>query len=346
MHRKSIAVLVLVALAAGHLVAHTSELSTQNREVSAATDSARPDTRALWRDPGDVEKLDFANGPGGPEEAPQPPFRFVEETLAGSTAKMRVIDARGVAWMVKFGGEVSTQTFAARLAWAVGYFAIPMYFVASGTVQDVGRLKRAKAYVKSDGRFKNASFERYLDSSIHWLGDTRSWSWSSNPFVGTPELNGLKILVMLLSDWDNKDARDIKRGSNTAILVYPGGETHYAVVDWGASMGKWGGYLQRDKWQCGDYKRQTYDFVRGVRGNVIQWGYSGQHTKDFTEGVHVDDVRWLLKYLGRINDAQLRGGLGSSGASRAGADCFVKAIRNRISQLQSITSGDNATPPE
>jgi hypothetical protein len=243
---------------------------------------------------------------------------------------------------VKFGGEASPQTFAARLVSAVGYFAIPTYYVASGTVQELGPLKRAKPYVTSEGRFKNASFEKYLDSSVNWLADARSWSWSANPFVGTPELNGLKILVMLLSDWDNKDARDIKRGSNTAILVYSGGDTRYLVVDWGGSMGKWGGYLQRDKWQCGDYKRETHDFVRGVRGNAIRWGYSGQHTKDFTEDVRANDVRWLLKYLGRINDAQLRGGLLSSGASRAGADCFVKAIRNRISQLQSITSRVNS----
>jgi hypothetical protein len=338
------AALLLVALfAADHLVAQTSELSRQSRDVPGATDSARPDTRALWRDPGEVEKLDLANGPEGPGDAPQPPFRFVEENLLGSSPKIRVMDARGVAWMVKFGDEVSSQTFAARLVWSAGYFAIPTYFVASGSVSGVGVLKRAKGYVKSDGQFDNASFERFIDLPIQWLGDTRSWSWNSNPFVGTPELNGLKILLMLLSDWDNKDARDVEHGSNTAILVYPGGETHYAVVDWGGSMGKWGGYLERNKWRCGDYSQQTPDFIKGVRGNVIQWGYSGQHTTDFTQDVHVDDVVWLLKYLGRIDDAQLRGGLVSSGASRADVECFVKAIRNRISQLQSITR--ESVPP-
>jgi hypothetical protein len=340
---RSIAVVALAALgliALGDGPVLLAGTANQRHESPAApADDTRTGPPTLWHDPGEIEKMDLTYGPEGPGGAPRPPFRFVEESFAGSNAKIRVTDANSVTWMVKFGGEVSPQTFAARLVSAVGYFAIPTYFVASGTVQGVGPLKRARAHVNVHGRFWNASFERYLDpGTIHWLGDARSWSWSSNPFVGTPELNGLKILVMLLSDWDNKDARDIKRGSNTAILVYPGGETHYAVVDWGGSMGEWGGYLQRDKWQCGDYRRQTHDFVRGVRDNEIQWGYSGQHTKGFTEGVHLNDVHWLLGYLGRISDAQLREGLVSSGASRAGADCFVKAIRNRISQLQSITS--------
>lgn len=54
MRSNSIAVLFVAALIAGHVVVHTSELSAQSRALSTATDAARPDTRALWRDPGDV----------------------------------------------------------------------------------------------------------------------------------------------------------------------------------------------------------------------------------------------------------------------------------------------------
>lgn len=48
-----------------------------------------------------------------------------------------------------------------------------------------------------------------------------AWSWNANPFVGTHELNGLKILMMLTSNWDAKDARD-GEGSNTAVYTKPG----------------------------------------------------------------------------------------------------------------------------
>ena len=51
--------------------------------------------------------------------------------------------------------------------------------------------------------------------------DAHGWAWHDNPFVGTHELNGLKILMMLVSNWDNKDVRDVARGSNTAIFEYP-----------------------------------------------------------------------------------------------------------------------------
>ena len=45
---------------------------------------------------------------------------------------------------------------------------------------------------------------------------------------------------MMLSNWDNKDVRDVKRGSNTAIFQTPsegGLEDRYLITDWGGSMG-------------------------------------------------------------------------------------------------------------
>ena len=50
--------------------------------------------------------------------------------------------------------------------------------------------------------------------------EEHSWAWNDNPFVGTRELHGLKMLVMLLSNWDTKDRRDVARGSNTAIFEH------------------------------------------------------------------------------------------------------------------------------
>src|SRR5262245_26866563 len=89
---------------------------------------------AVWRDPGEVETLDLPNGPGGPFGRPQPPFPFVDENLLGSTAEIRIVDANHVSWMVKVGEEVRPQRFGSRLAWAVGYFSLPTFFI-SGTHQ-------------------------------------------------------------------------------------------------------------------------------------------------------------------------------------------------------------------
>jgi hypothetical protein len=289
---------------------------------------------AIWRDPGAVEQLDFVGGVGRREGTPKPPFTFEEENLAGSNPKVRVKDANGVRWSVKFGAEVNAETFATRMAWAAGYFVDPDYFVAEGKLDGVGPLTRAKHYIMADGSFRNARFKMHLEKGVTTLDGEHGWSWLQNPFLGTKELNGLKMLVMLVSNWDNKDVRDIKRGSNTAIYQYPDGAARYLITDWGASMGKWGGYLGRGKWDCKGYQQQTPSFLAGVKDDVLIWGYSGQHTGDFREGIPVSDLRWLLTYVGRITDDQIRTGLEASGATHEESECFTKSIRERIHEMK------------
>ena len=292
----------------------------------------------IWGDPGEVEKLDFTGGAGGRDKAPKPPFAFIEENLSGTNPKVRIIDATGVKWSVKFGSEVNAEVFATRIAWASGYYVEPAYFIPSGKIDDLGELTRARNYIKPDGSFTNARFERQRDKGVKKLEAENSWSWVQNPFLGSKELNGLKIIMMLVSNWDNKDLRDVKRGSNTAIEQIPtsnGTHDRFIVSDWGGSMGKWGGVISREKWDCKGYTQQTPAFVKGIRGDYFVWGYSGQHTKDFSEGIPIGDVRWLLGYLGRITDDQLREGLRSSGASSEEVECFTRAIRERINQMKS-----------
>ncbi len=170
----------------------------------------------LWRDPGDVEHLDLAAGPGGRDYIPAAPYRFVEEHASGTQPCVSVNDVRGRRWRVKWGQEVRCETFAVRLAWACGYFAEITHFVPSGSIDGVATLTRAASSVDASGRFGDARFE-LDDPAVEKLFEEHSWSWTDNPFVGTRELAGLKVLLMLLSNWDNKDQRDVARGSNTAI---------------------------------------------------------------------------------------------------------------------------------
>lgn len=299
-----------------------------------------PGNPVLWRDPGPVESLDFVGGVGGREGAPQPPFTFVEEVMSGSNPKLRVTDANGKEWSVKFGSEVNAETFATRLAWAVGYFVEPAYFVPRGVIQNVGKLERAKSVIQPSGDFSNARFEAVKEKGVKKIDDKESWSWVKNPFLNDKELAGLRVIMMLLSNWDNKDVRDVKRGSNTAIYrtrTANGIEDRYLITDWGGSMGKWGGYLGREKWDCKGFRDQTKDFVKGVRNEFVQFGYSGQHTDDFKVNIRRDDVQWLMHYLGRITDAQLAAGLRASGATPEEVDCFTQSLRNRILQLKNVT---------
>src|SRR5262249_24234522 len=179
---------------------------TEPQQKDNGADAQAPTgSPVIWHDPGDVARLDFVGGVGGRDDAPKQPFTFEEENLRGSNPKVSVKDAKGVKWSVKFGPEVNAETFATRIVWATGYFVEPDYFVPQGRIEEVGPLTRAKHAIKADGTFANARFEMHREKGVKMFDGERSWSWLENPFVGTKELNGLKIVMMLVSNWDNKD---------------------------------------------------------------------------------------------------------------------------------------------
>src|SRR4051794_37484264 len=124
--------LTLAALAAV-LVLATPPLSPagfarQDATAEAALRGARP---VIWQRPSHVRQFDFVYGPWGRERAPLPPFTFVEEDMTGTTPKVKVRDARGTKWTVKFGEEARPEAFAYRMVSAVGYFVEPCFIVKS-----------------------------------------------------------------------------------------------------------------------------------------------------------------------------------------------------------------------
>jgi hypothetical protein len=291
----------------------------------------------LWRDPGAVERLDLVAGPGGRETVPVPPYRFIEEHASGSQPCVSVHDAYGRRWRVKWGHEVRSETFAVRLAWACGYFAEVTHFVPTGRIEGAGPLTRASASIDESGAFADARFE-LDDPAVEKLFAEHSWSWTDNPFVGTRELAGLKVLLMLISNWDNKDQRDVGRGSNTAIYLTPVSrgrrDAQYLIVDWGGSMGRWGQtVITRGRWDPDGFAAQTAGFVTGVEDGFVQFGYTGQRTADARANIRVEDVAWLCDRLARITDPQLHDALRASGATGDEALSFTASLRARIDQL-------------
>jgi hypothetical protein len=299
----------------------------------------------LWSDPGDVSKLDFVNGVGGPEGVPEPPFQFLGEDLGGTTPKVKVKDSKGREWSVKFGAEAKPSVFSTRLLWACGYTVETEYFVQNGTIAGAHGLKRAKGEIQGDGSFNGARFQLRSSSPKFLTGF--NWTWTSNPFLGTHELNGLKVLVMLLSNWDTKDARDLAASgpswvADSNLAIFQTGSPDkprylYFVSDWGASLGKWGSALAtRSKGNCRDYASQTANFVQGTSGAEVRFGFVGKHNGSIVSGIRPSDVQWLLKSLGSVTDDQLRQGLASSGATPEELACYLTALRQRIDQLKGI----------
>ena len=295
-------------------------------------------SKVLWRAPSLMTLNDWTCGPGGCDRVPAPPFQFLKEEFTGTNPKVSVRDAKGRTWSVKFGPEVIPECFAPRFLKALGYGAEPTYFVATGKITGVHNLRRARRFVKKDGTFWKARFELRGQPDLVFLKD-RDWSWVDNPFRGAPELAGLKITMMLLSNWDAKDARDLG-DSNNAVFRESEGDRwvlRYEVFDWGASLGRWGGLLRRDQSDCAGFAEDTHHFVKGVRQDKVEWGGTGKHWQDLTAGISVDDVRWLMPYLLRIAPEQMHAGLKASGATDREATCWTSAIENRIQQLRGIS---------
>jgi hypothetical protein len=106
----------------------------------------------------------------------------------------------------------------------------------------------------------------------------------------------------------------------------------------GASLGKWGNTFTWKKWDCDGFAEQTAHFVKRGANGSLQWGFEGKNQKAMTSDVTGQEVQWLLKYLGRVTDAQIRTGLVASGATPEEVNCFARSVRDRIEQLQQVSA--------
>jgi hypothetical protein len=101
-------------------------------------------------------------------------------------------------------------------------------------------------------------------------------------------------------------------------------------------MGRWGAIAARSKWDCKGYSAQTKDFVKGVKNGIVEFGWDGKRADDIAKGIRAGDVPWLMLYLGKVTDEQIRAALEASGATPEETQCFGPAVRERIEQLRKV----------
>ena len=129
--------------------------------------------------------------------APVAPFTFLEEDKSGESPKFEVRDARGDVWTIKLGPEAQAETVSTRLVWAVGYFAEEAYYFAEVRVDNLPRLSRGQDYIAGN-IVRGVRFEPKRPGMKR--GST--WGWQKNPFEDRRELSGLKVLMILLNNFD------------------------------------------------------------------------------------------------------------------------------------------------
>lgn len=283
----------------------------------------------LWRDPGPIPAKDLAQGPTSPDRAPAPPFTFVEEDISGSKPKVKVVDANGVTWRVKFAGadpaknEVNAEIAASRIMWALGYLVEEHYYVPSGVIQGVKELGRAKHVIAANGAFRVARFDRRAPG-VERTG--RSWTLDQNPFAGSKELSGLLLVTALINNWDNKS-------ENTGIELTREGDEHYLISDLGAAFGRMAGPPSWNpapsRWNVEHYREGT--FVKGVEGGMVLLDFEGQVPMP---PIPIEHARWFAAMAGQLTREQVRGAFAAAGATPAQADGFSARLLEKVEELQ------------
>lgn len=306
-------------------------------------------THVLWRDPGHIPSRDLHYGPGAAHLAPQPPFRFVEEVKSGESPKFKVEDARGVKWSVKLGPEAQSETVATRLVWAVGYFAQEAYYFDRVRVEGMERLSRGREHVTGEV-VRGARFEPRREH----VEEGPEWSWRDSPFEGSREMSGLKVLMILLNNFD------ARKGNNHILYTdTPAGrEARYVVTDLGATLGRAGGLGGRRVKNDLEAFLST-KFVRGVDDDVVEFDfdtrprgfghfsvlhpkyYRGEVKKEAAmRGIPVEHAAWVGSLLSQLTDDQLRAAFRAAGYTESVTGGYVRALRERIEQLTRLRGGE------
>ena len=288
----------------------------------------------IWEDRGDLSALDLVGGPGGKAHEPGNEFTFLEESHSGTSPKFDVRDEHGIRWKVKLGEEVKSETAATRLLWAAGYLVDEIYYRPHIRVQGLPRLDRGREFVSGD-TVSDVRLERERDKR-----PSTTWSWYKNPFVGTREFNGLRVMMALINNWDLKEVNN--RASETAAGM------RYEITDLGASFGRTGNIVTRSKSISKDYAETRFidkvtptsvDFVLQSRPffplAVHVPNYRTRtRMESIVKGIPIADARWIGSHLGQLSAAQISDGFRASGFSPADVEAYTQALMQRIAAVK------------
>jgi hypothetical protein len=259
-------------------------------------------------------ELDLYDGPGGDRMRPDlSRIEFIKEEKAGFNKKYRIRDGSGRVWVAKLGREARPETAAVRLLWALGYKTEINYLVPTITIP-------------GKGTFRNVRLEARPDN----VERAEEWKWKSNPFIGTKEFQGLKMMMVCLTNWDVVDIQ------NKVLEV--NGERHYIVSDLGATLGKFGNNnfpiiyrLGRKTGSPRHYART--DFIKEVKNGQVKLAVKGKN-RSIYKGITVADARWLANQMSRLSDRQIADAFRAANYSPQEVAMYTQSVRRKITELQ------------
>jgi hypothetical protein len=172
-----------------------------------------------------------------------------------------------------------------------------------------------------------------------------TWEWRVNPFIGSRELNGLKVMMALINNWDLKDE------NNAIYKEKEEGDLIYLVSDLGASFGTVG--LNRPVVAKGNLRSYSHTkFIRHIGADYVDFTVPGRpafvmlvtphwyfaHRKLEWIGKHIprSDAKWTGQLLGRLSPTQIRDAFRSGGYTPDQVEAFARIVEARIGELNRL----------
>lgn len=277
-----------------------------------AVKSIPPGNAVLWESV-NVGERDLFEGPGGSSMRPDlSSIKFIKDEKSGHNKKYRISDGSGKIWVAKLGREARPETAAVRILWGLGYKTEINYLVPSITIP-------------GKGTFQNVRLEARPDS----IDRLEEWKWKDNPFVGTKQLQGLRMMMVFMANWDVLDLQ------NKVLDV--GSENHYIVSDLGSTFGRLGNnnfpIIYRFGRKTGSPKHYAKSqFIRRVKDGMVQLSYKGKNRGVF-KGFTVADARWLSDLLNQLTDKQISDAFRAANYPESDVQVYLRAIKSRMVEL-------------
>lgn len=285
------------------------------------TGKAIPQGKAVMWEQVNVSQRDLFVGPGGASMRPDlSSIKFIKEEKGGHNKKYRISDGSGKIWVAKLGREARPEAAAVRILWGLGYKTEINHLIPSITIP-------------GKGTFQNVRLEARPDN----IERLEEWKWADNPFLGTKQLQGLRMMMVFMANWDVLDIQ------NKVLDV--GNENHYIVSDLGSTFGRLGNNnlptIYRLGRKTGSPKHYAKSqFIRRVKNGMVQLSYKGKNRGVF-KGIMVADAQWLFGLLNQLTDKQISDAFRAANFSESDVQIYLGAMKSRIAELDRAAGEPN-----
>lgn len=315
-------ILLALMFAIVSLVGVAQDKDKDKNKTKASMPAGKP---VLWEQV-NIADRDLYLGPGG--EAMKPDVStvtFLKEETQGHNKKYRIKDAKGMEWVAKFGSEAQPETAAVRILYGLGYKTEINYLVPKLTIPGKGTFEN----VRLEARPPN--FDRQ-----------DIWKWRDNPFVGTDQLQGLKIMMVFFTNWDLLDLQNkVIRVNNNGTV-----EDWYVISDLGATFGKVGNNNLPFFFRIGRQTNkpeawQQAGFISSVKGNTIDWDFRGKG-RSMMDDITLANARWLADQLKQLSDQQISDAFRAANYTPDQIATLLSGFKSRVSVLDNAANHSNA----